>query len=454
MRRKWKKVLATTLITAMVAVSFMGCGSDSAEETSDASTDTAEATTEEAEESTGGDKVITFWNAATSEVDKAVYDAVVEMWNETNDTGYTIEMTSIANDVYKEKITIAMSSGECPDIYTHWSGGPMNEYIESGFAQPIGDLMAGTEAIDKILDGALAQASYQDELYAVPLTDTSVAGIFYNTEMFEEFGLEVPTTVAELEAVCDTLVDNGIVPFTLANANKWTGSMVFMNLATRYGGLEPFAAAVDGSGTFEDECFVYAGEKIQEWVEKGYFPEGVNSMDEDLGQSRQLLYTEEAAMQVIGSWQSGIISGESEEFHEKLGWFAFPAIEGKEEYASIAIGTVGDQFASFNCTDEKLEAAVQFCQLFSSDEMVATIIENGKIPPVEGGSDAVTDPSLVEVTNFVNSATAVQLWYDQYLPASVATVHLDTCQSLFGLSITPEEAAAEFQAAMQAELTQ
>ena len=65
--------------------------------------------------------------------------------------------------------------------------------------------------------------------------------------------------------------------------------MYFMNLATRYGGLEPFQKAVSGEGTFEDESFVYAGEKIQEWVKKGYFPEGVNSLSEDDGQGKQLL---------------------------------------------------------------------------------------------------------------------------------------------------------------------
>ena len=81
--------------------------------------------------------------------------------------------------------------------------------------------------------------------------------------------------------------------------------MLYQCLVARYGGLEPFQAAVDGSGSFEDECFQWAGEKIQEWVEKGYFPEGVNSLDEDAGQAKQLMYQESAAMMLIGSWYTG-----------------------------------------------------------------------------------------------------------------------------------------------------
>ena len=43
--------------------------------------------------------------------------------------GYTVNQVAIQNDTYKEKLVIAMSSGECPDMYSSWSGGPMYEYI-------------------------------------------------------------------------------------------------------------------------------------------------------------------------------------------------------------------------------------------------------------------------------------------------------------------------------------
>ena len=77
-----------------------------------------------------------------------------------------------------------------------------------------------------------------DHVYAVPYQNVSLAGIFYNKEMFEKYGLSEPKTLADLENICKTLKDNGITPFALANGSKWTGSMYFMNLATRYGGLE------------------------------------------------------------------------------------------------------------------------------------------------------------------------------------------------------------------------
>ena len=44
----------------------------------------------------------------------------------------------------------------------------------------------------------------------------------------------------------------------------------------------------------------------------------------------------------------------------------------------------------------------------------------------------------IVIDTFFN-ASNVQLWYDQYLPASVTEVHKDMMGELFGLTKTPEE---------------
>jgi raffinose/stachyose/melibiose transport system substrate-binding protein len=48
---------------------------------------------------------------------------------------------------------------------------------------------------------------------------------------------------------------------------------------------------------------------------------------------------------------------------------------------------------------------------------------------------------LQEVVKIIESAKSVQLWYDQYLPPELGEVHKDTSQALFGLSMTPADAA-------------
>lgn len=439
MKKRTKKLVAL-FMAAMMVGSFAGCGGSG-----DSSSDSAAA-----EGSSSGDsKEIVFWNIGTEEVDKAIYDKAIENFNSNTESGYTVSSVPVQNDNYKEKLVIAMSSGECPDMYISWSGGPMNEYIESGYAKPITDLFNNSELPDRLMDASIEQAKYKDDIYAIPYMNISISGIYYNKEMFEKYNLEVPTTISELEKVCNTLVENGVTPFALANGPKWTGSMYFMNLAARYGGLDPFQAAVAGEGSFEDECFIKAGETIQDWVEKGYFPEGCNSLSEDDGQARQMLYQETAAMTLAGSWYTSMMQQDSKEFAAKMGWFAFPAADGSDADSSILIGTVGDNFISFNCEGEKLEAAFECATKFSEEDQIDFMIESGKIPPVKGVDEKLSDETSKTIMQAVNDASAVQLWYDQYLPPAVASVHLDTCQEIFGLTMTPEEAAKQFQQAME-----
>ena len=210
------------------------------------------------------DKEITYWNIAVESPDKDIVTAAVDKFNKETKSGYTVNQVAIQNDTYNEKLVIAMSSGECPGMYSSWSGGPMYEYIDSGFAQPIDDLLDQSDVKDKLLDAAIEQGSYNGHVYAIPYLNVSLAGIFYNKDMFKQYGLEEPKTLADLENICATLKENGITPFALANASKWTGSMYFMSLAARYGGLEPFQNAVAGTGKFTDDCFIKAGEKIQD----------------------------------------------------------------------------------------------------------------------------------------------------------------------------------------------
>lgn len=397
------------------------------------------------------DKVITFWHIGTDEPDISVFEDAVDEFNKNTKSGYTIESVAVESDAYKEKLLIAMSSGECPDIYTSWSGGPMDEYIDAGYAQPLDDLFEKSSWKDKLMDSTVEQGKYNDKLYGIGMLNVAVAGIFYNKDIFDKYGLEVPTTISELENVCDTLVKNGVIPFALANSEKWTGSMYFVNLATRKGGLKPFKDAVAGTGTFEDECFVWAGEKIQEWVNKGYFPEGVNSLSEGDGQSKQMFYTEEAAMKVMGSWDAGSYRADNPEFYDKVGWFPFPAVDGSDVDSSIMIGTSGDQFISFNCTGEKLDAAFELMDYYFDDDYIKNTVNAGRIMPVKNVQDLIGDDQSLEkqIMEKVGEASDTQLWYDQYLPPAVSQTHLDTCQELFGLTITPEEAAAEFQKSMQ-----
>ena len=432
MSKVLKRVSAILLSMAMISSVFVGCSSDSASTNLDSV-------------SSGEKTKLTLWHIQTGKAIDILRGSA-ERFMEENPQ-YEVEVVDMTNDSYKQKLSLAMSSNQIPDIYVQWGGANLATYVEAGQCADITEFMEKDNYKDKFIDAGIQQCTYNGKIYGVPVENVSVAGFFYNKEVFEKYGLEEPKTISELEAICEKLKSEGVAPFALANSTKWTGSMYFMYLATRYGGLLPFEDAASGKGSFENETFEYAGNKIQEWVKAGYFNEGFNGMDEDSGQARQLLYKGEAAMDLMGSWFSGTVIGENPDFIDKLGFFPFPEIEGSSVDQSLCIGTIGDNLYSISESCEDKEGAFKLIQSLLDDQALKEREEYGKIIPLK--SFEAKDDLTKEILDTVNESTGVQLWYDQSLPAEVAEIHKSTSQEIFGLTMTPEEANKELQSAME-----
>jgi raffinose/stachyose/melibiose transport system substrate-binding protein len=358
-----------------------------------------------------------------------------------------VEVVPIQNDPYKTKLSVAMGAGSEPCIFSTWSGGPMHEYIDAGKVLDLTDYMNEGNYKDRFLDGAIQMATYQDKIWAVPIDNISIAVVFYNKGVFEENGIAIPTTYDELLAAADTLKAAGVAPFALANKTKWPGSMYFMYLVDRLGGPEVFESAAGRTGgSFEDPVFIQAGKMLQDLVERGAFVDGFNGLDYDTGQSRLLLYSDKAAMELMGTWDIGTVKAENPEYYEsQLGFFPFPSIEGGKGDPANLVGSLGDNFYSISSSCKYPDEAFELLQYLIDDQAVAERVASGRMPPVKGL--AIEDPVLLQVKDIFEAAPNVQLWYDQYLPPDMGELHKDTTQALLGLTMTPEEAAAAMEAA-------
>lgn len=447
-----RKILAAVLAVMLVA-SMAACGAKTDQAAAPAPEASSEAPAAEpaeeasapAEPAPAAENVsLTLWHIQTTEPMPTIIQDSVNRYMADNPNS-KVEVSVIQNDAFKTKLQIAMSSGTMPDIFPHWSGGPMNEYVESGKLADLTELMNADNYKGRFMDAAVSQASYKDKIWAVPVENVSVAMFFYNKDLFTKYSLQVPTTTKELEAICETLKKNGIIPFSLANKTQWTGSMYYMYLADRAGGAGVFNAAAARTGSFENESFTQAGTVIQDWVKKNYFNKGFNGLDEDSGQSRTLLYTGKAAMILMGSWFISTVTGENKDFIGKVGSFPFPAIEGGKGEPNSVVGTVGDNFYSVASSCKNVPAAFKAVTYLIDDTAAAKRTEAGKIPPLKGVK--VSDPLLQAVLASVEKAPTVQLWYDQYLPPELAQVHKDTSQAIFGLQKTPEQVNKEMEAA-------
>jgi raffinose/stachyose/melibiose transport system substrate-binding protein len=394
-------------------------------------------------------QTLELWSIATDGNGPEIYRRAIARFRKDN-PDFKVNLTMIANDAYKQKLAVAMASGKAPDCYFSWGGGPMQEFIRNNQIVDLTFYMNANNYKARFLDGAIAQMTSQGKIWGVPVNNVAVGMIFYNKEIFSKYKLTVPTTIRELEAVCDTLVKNKIFPFALANKTQWTGSIYYTALVTRRGGIEPFQKAVDGSGSFTDPAFIYAGEKIQEWVKKGYFITGFNGLDWDAGQARAPLYRGEAAMVLMGSWFNMQALNENPVFHAKMGFFKFPRDEQGTGNPDTAFGTIGDNFYHVSASSKNPAKAFELITKLIDDEAVKDAISDGRIPPVKGVT--LKDQNLIQLFNQIQSAPEVQLWYDQSLSFEVSEVHKVTSQQIFGGTLTPAAAAQKLQDAQAAYL--
>jgi raffinose/stachyose/melibiose transport system substrate-binding protein len=397
-----------------------------------------------------GGKVIALWEIQNETGVNAVIEDSIARFEQAN-PGFKVDKNAMQNEDYKSKIVVAIGSDTAPDIFVTWTGGGMIEYIAANKISPLTKYLNQNNYKDYFMDAGIAQATYNGDIWAVPVENCSIAGIFYNQALFTEMGIAVPKTIRELEAACDKFVARGIIPFGLANKAKYPASFYYMYLVDRYAGPQLFADAANKANgvTFEDEAFLWAGRKIQEWARKGYFGEGYNSMDGESGAGRRMFYNRENAMVLDGAWTvSGFYDDEAPV--EDFSLFPFPVVEGGKGDINALVGTVGDTFYCVNSMSPYQDQAFDVIRFLIDETAVKGRIAIGRVPPTKNATATV--PLNVTVLEMLQKAPTIQLWYDQYLPSAMAEIHKDQLQGLIGLDITPEAYNTAMQKAADAYL--
>jgi raffinose/stachyose/melibiose transport system substrate-binding protein len=244
----------------------------------------------------------------------------------------------------------------------------------------------------------------------------------------------------------EQLKGTGVTPISLAGQNKWPYLMYEEYLVNRIGGPGPFQGVVNNEPeAWSDPAFIEANTMIQDLVTMGAFPEGFTSLNYDTGQSTALLYTDKAAMQLMGSWDYEDILSTAPEFirNDNLGWFDFPAVEGGEGDPKNVAGNLTNFYSVTEASNAK-EASVTFLRDgVMSDFFINGLIELGLVPPVEGIESQLQEAEspawLLYVYNLARDAPYFDLSWDQSLSPEPAQELLTNLDRLFLREITPEQ---------------
>lgn len=452
-----KKLMAALLSTVLLASALMGCGGTTAEPAAETPAQEAEPA---AEESTDAAENTETTEAAAPGEDPQLEKTIkiLSIWAEDNDNGILInnickryqeqvnpnfnyEYELVSADNLKQKIATLAASNDLPDIFVYEAGKPIVELIEADKIVDIGAELETLGVMDYLEPSAVAllkNLSGTEQMYDLPL-GLNVEGFYYNKALFEQAGIEaIPETWDEFEAVLEQLDAAGIQPLTTGGSDKWLATRLINAYTVRTMGANAMRDADEGTTKYTDEGYVAAAQKIQDWANKGYFGQGVTTVDANT--AGNMLMAGQAAIFYNGSWfvqnlndASANAAGE-----DGIGFFNVPVVDE-------SISPIGEY--SMNCgnilcfSKEKYdEASSYFLKYFVEEignEAMSTLgsLKGYKYTVDPGNVTGYTQDLMDEI----GKATSAFTWYEATMGSEVSTVTQENVQTLLNGDMTALE---------------
>jgi len=388
-----------------------------------------------------GEVTIRWWHNGTGEPLNSLWADVAREFEESH-PGVKVQVEAFQNEeLQRTLIPNALLSGDAPDIFQAWGGGELRDQVAAGHLKDLTGLVAeeleaiGPKASGWQLDG---------KTYALPFS-FGISGFWYNKDLFAQAGItDTPKTLDDLYDAIDKLKAAGITPIAVGAGDGWPAAHWWYHFALKSCSPEVLQKA-QSELVFDDPCFVKAGELLGDIIAAEPFNEGYlqTSAQQGAGSSAGLLATGNAAMELMGHWNAGVMGGilrdetgdENATPPDFLGWFNFPSIPGAAGDPTAALGG-GDGFAVYK---DAPDVAVELLKYIVSEDVQRRFGEAGAgIPTHKDAQDSVSDENLNLVQEGLANASYVQLWLDTAYGTVVGGAMNEAIVNFFGGQGTPE----------------
>ena len=372
-----KKIIALLLVLVM-ALSLVACG-NKADEKVELKVIAAQY----------GGKTADWWVGFEKDFEAAYanIDLVVDVvsWNDI----YTVVNTRISNNDAPDILNI--------DVFA--------DYQADGLLLPAQDYVS-EETYKKFYPAFLEQSVVDGTVWAVPDL-ASARALYYNADILAAAGVEVPTTWAELKAVCEAIkaYDANIYPWGVDMTTD-EGQACFAYYAWTNGG--GFVDA-DGNWVLNSAENVEAAEYVLDLVTSGLT--NTSPATETRYDLQEMFAAGKLAMMIGPNQISSYVA--STENPINFGIASIPANEGK---ATSSVGVM-DRFMVFDNkhSDAEMDAITKFFDFFYEDKRYSDwVIMEDFLPATSAGGQimAEADPAAAAWIEIVGSA--------QFYPAAKA----------------------------------
>lgn len=290
---------------------------------------------------------------------------VVQQYNASQDD-VTVEMDTSGVDV----VSASFVRGNPPDIMLANYNYEVARFVQRCALSDIGDTDAAATVREDLQPLMEQYGNCEGRTSALPYS-VMASSVIYNTQIFEETGLEVPTTWDELIEVCDSLEAAGVTPFYGTFKDDWTVAQGWYDYAVGgsidvidfFDGLAAEGTDVDASSdvSFEKD-FTGPLEKVlqlaSDYTNDDADSRGYGDGNLDFGNG-------EAAMYLQGPWAFSEIAKTAPD--APLGTFPLPMTDDPDDRA---IRVNMDLAAMIPDASTKKDAARDFLEYLYQPEII------------------------------------------------------------------------------------
>ncbi len=379
------------------------------------------------------------------EGEEEAWQKIAEMFKAEYGADVVYSFTGERNDI-PTMISTAKLSGEQVDLIAS-GGNSVNSFLASS-----GAIMDLTEALEPIRDrfpeNMLEFYTLGDKLWGIPYGNCSSCMIYYNATVFEELGLEAPTTYEELLAVAQTISEKtDMIPMLHQGLSPAQWPIWFMAAYAQSSGnnsVENIKEFLSGNRDFNGEEEQKAFEYIKKFWDDGIC--GMESLEIDGEGMRAAFARGEVAMFFGGAWENANVTKIVTDF--EIGTTPFVTLTDDESILPLVGGGPDDGFCipTFG-GQENVDIALQFIEFITRPENVNIVLS------CYGCSARVVNGVEIEDTpyNQVYSEKLAPLtiaFLDWIWPTEVNEVFKNQIPAVIAGESTPEQATAAVQEAL------
>lgn len=442
-----KRLFAFVLAICMLTTAFAGCGQQTNTPTEPKADQASTNEVEKKDEKPAKDVDLTFFTGKVETVD--LLDEIIADFN-AQSGGITVEQ-EYQNDA-SNIIKIKFASGEAPDIMTTYE----QEYVDQGKYLDLSDM---DEIWNRLIPSMKESCTdiNSGKQYRI-CTNMTMAGFFYNKEIFAELGIEPATTwegfVANLEKIKTEMPD--VDPWFIFGSEAWHLGHLIEFIPHGYIKAKYGATAAKTAMLNNDKSVLNFGDPngamatfaagLLELQEKGLINKDVLTATND--NCVDAFVSGKAAMFSNGMWALSSVLAKDPEMADKIGFAPYPAMM---EDGTPMVLVAEDSGYSISADTEHVEEAKAFLTyLFSADNQKKYAESLGS-PSAFMDVDAKWAPdSIVEgVNNAVSSAANIGFTNEK--PAGFSGDDAGRMvQDLLAGKYTAEEFAKAYEAAWDA----